>query len=488
MNRPLATRVRAGFRGLAWALGGVSGALCLLVAAWAASNWRDDPPSPVPAVLQPGPPPAGSALFFSLQGLYAPPGVSPEAAGRAAWAAALQRATPSGLPVDHPTEASAQAGRLPALRMAAWACQAGQDCPQRLVTSVSAIALALQGHALLGERCAAALADPAVVYEAAQPPVPGPMAPMPSHFGAIGCGHWFNGQALVAAARGDRQAALQALQQGDRLAVALLVGARDLLSSGVAMAQLRRQHDTVAAVARLATQVPNPREARTQAAWSDDLQALAAPLPPAALDVRRWVVAERLFGVGALDPVLRCRPPNDKPDFWQETSQWLACKTGLGQLPNATRQAIDQRWLQAFQQAEAGLYPALAAGLQAEAAARALPASSVAGGGVSSPAWAWRNTWGQAWVGLTAHGLVHYHAKLADVDLQRQSLALALAAPAVPPAERTAWLAQQNLPAHTRARLRWQAGGTVLTARPWAAELAEPGATVGLFQYTVAAR
>lgn len=480
MNGRFVTPGRAGLRGLAWGLGGLLGLLLVVVAAWAASNWRDDPPAPVPAVLLPGPPPQGSPLFFTLQGLYAPAGSSPEAEGRAAWAAALRRASSSGMPIDVSTAAPVRADGLPTLNIAAWACQPGEGCPQRLVAAVPAIALALQGHTLLGERCAAALADPSVVYQAAQPPVPGPLAPMPNHHGAVGCAKWFNGQALVAAARGDRPAALQALQYGDRLAVALLVGARDLLSSGLAMAQLRHQHDTLAAVATLAAQAPAQVDAREWAAWSAGLLSLAGTLPPAALDVRRWVVAERLFGVGALDPVLHCRPPNDRPDFWLETPNWLACKTGLGQLPNATRQAMDQRWLQAFQQAEAGLYPALVAGLRAEAAARAQPANG--------PAWAWRNTWGQAWVGLTGQGLVHHHAKLADVDLQRQSLALALAATTVPSAERRAWLARQDLPAHTRARLAWQADGKVLTARPWAAELAEPGATVGPFQYTVAAR
>ena len=62
--------------------------LCgLLAGAWVFSNWRDDPAQPVPPELALGAAEKGSPLFFTLQGLMAPQGEQPEAAGRAAWKA-----------------------------------------------------------------------------------------------------------------------------------------------------------------------------------------------------------------------------------------------------------------------------------------------------------------------------------------------------------------------------------------------------------------
>ena len=67
-----------------------------------------------------------------------------------------------------------------------------------------------------------------------------------------------------------------------------------------------------------------------------------------------------------------------------------------------------------------------------------------------------------------------YFARQADVDLHRQTLALALAATAqrVPVPDRTAWLERQviTITPRTRSRLAWADGGQVLQARPWVAE------------------
>lgn len=419
-------------------------ALALAVAlAWVASNWRDDAARPLPTELTLGPPQPGPPLFFIIQGLLAAPGVQPEQAGRAAWAA---------LHAPAAAAASASAAALPRIKGPPLVCEAPQDCVKQLTADMAKVAGQLAPHALLGERCTAAAAD--ARYADERPLAVSLSAPFHSLAGLASCGAWFKGQAVMAAARGDREAALQRLRAGTQLAQGVMAGASMLITTVVAGNVVRGQYEGVAAVAAL------------RPAWAADLAPLAAPLPASALQPQRWVVTEAAFVRGTFDQMLRdCAEPRDTGlnlggDDW---ALRLACRTGLGLLPHATRQALDGQWLATFNTASQGLGSMVDAAIERRRT-RAPP---------TQPPWAWRNTLGQALIAAAEPSLDSYAARQSDVDLHRQALALALAATSqrVPLAGRDAWLAQQTLDARTRSRIGWQDQGATLVARPWVAEL-----------------
>ena len=433
-------------RGLKVLLAVLALVLAVLVA-WVASNWHDDDARPLPPELALGAPQAGPPLFFVIQGLLAAPDVQPEQAGRAAWAALHAPAAAASA-----SAAAVNSATLPRIKGPPLVCEAPQDCVKQLTADVAQVAQQLAPHTLLGERCTAAAAD--ARYADERPPAISLSAPFHSLAGLTSCGAWFKGQAVLAAARGDREAALQRLRAGMQLAQGVIAGGSMLITTVVAGTVVRGQYEAVAAVAAL------------QPTWAADLTPLAAPLPASALQPQRWVLTEAAFVRGTFDQMLRdCADPRG-PGLNLGGDDWalrLACRSGIGLLPNATRQALDGQWLATFNTASQGLGPMVDAAIERRRS-HAPPAQ---------PAWAWRNTLGQALIAAAEPSLDSYAARQADVDLHRQALALALAATSqrVPLAGRDAWLARQTLDARTRSRIGWQDQGATLVARPWVAEL-----------------
>lgn len=413
--------IRTALRRLGWALLALLGLLLIVVLAWVASNVVDAEAKPRPAGLTPPASPAGSPLFFRIQGLLAP--------ATAASAAAKGLATITGAPLQ---------------------CRAPDDCVPQLVASVAAVETQLQPHALLGERCQELATD--LRYEE---PLPARMTAdtlLPSYQGAMQCELWFKGQALRAAAAGDKDGALRPLQAGAGLGRAMASGSPMLIGRMVAAAMLRSHFDAVLAVATL------------QPAWAADLAPLAGPLPAAALDPRPWIALESAWVHGTVDDLLaRCGSADAPTIFGRDGAAGLgdqACRWRIGFLPEMTRQALDAPWLQLWDEAGQGLDAALDASI-----ARARTPQP------EGPTLHWRNTVGQVLVAVSAPEMGTYLARIADVDLHRQALALTLAAAPVPVAERAAWLARQGLPARQRARLGWADGGLRLVVQPWLAEL-----------------
>jgi len=427
------------WRGVKMGLVGLVALLTVLALAWGASNAVDDAPQPEPDLLRLPPASAGSRLFFQLQGVMAAPGESPEAVGRQDWQR-LQTLPPPDLSASAPMFV----GRLDGFKAGPLSCLPPEDCQQRLSSAPEAIAQQLQPMALLGERCQAALAE--ARYEEPRAPVMNLNAPLPSFQGAVNCAKWFKGQALLAAQAGDRARALSQMASSRQLLDALLAGTESLIGKMIAAALVRGHLDAVTAVGLL------------RPAWAADLAPMAAAWPAGALDAKRWIVTEHAFSLGTVDAAFKnC---GELEGLVGDRLLWLACKTaGIGLLPHATRHALDDFWLQEAQRAQQGLDTALDHAL----AVASQPAPSLA----------WRNTLGMRLVDVARPAWATYYARQADMELQRQAVALFLAAQVqqVPAADRNAWLDRQGLTARVRSRLNWEEGGQVLQARPWQAEL-----------------
>jgi hypothetical protein len=428
------------WRGLKIGVAGLAGLVLLVCLAWAASNRADDAPMPEPEALRLPPASQGTALFFQLQGLMAPAGESPEAAGRQEWQHVHAVPPPAVWAWSPP-----KAGALASFQVGPLTCAPPEDCQKILTEAPERIVQQLQPMALLGERCQAALADPR--YEEPRAPVMNLNTPLPGYLGAVNCAKWFKGQALLAAHAGDAAQTLAQLGNSRRLLDAVLKGTESLVGKMV-LANIARGHlDALAAVVLLRT------------GWAAELAPLAAAWPAEALGAQRWMQTERAFVMGTLETALTTC--GEVTDLVNESVFWLACKSGLGLLPHATRQALDRAWLEPVQRAQQGLDVALDAALAESAQPPQLGQL------------AWRNTLGARLVDVARPSWAHYLARQADMDLQRQAVALLLAAQAqqVLPAERNAWLDRQGLPTRMRARLNWEAGGAVLSAKPWQAEL-----------------
>jgi hypothetical protein len=428
------------WRGILFGLGGLLALLVLFLLAWGASNWRDAPPMPAPLELSLGPPLKGSPMFFKIQGVMAPEGADPEVTGRAGFAA-LQagQQPPEGAP------------RLAGLKGLPLLCQPPEDCVRHL-QDTQKVADQMAPHAALAARCEAVAGDALYVEE-----LPAHLSAttlIPPMQGLSQCGGLFKGLAVMAAQRGDRDAALKHLRTGIGLMTRVQQGGRWLISVMIANTGLRGQYQAVAAVSAMRPE------------WAADLAALLQPLAPEALDPRRWMLVEAASMRGTLDDALQ----NCGDSFGGLINlEWLgrmACKLHIGLLPEVTRQGIDRFWLQQIKDSARPVDERVDA---AVARARAPKAEA----GLS-----WRNTLGQVLVDVAQPDLDIYDLRVVDIDLHRTALATALAAQAqrVPVAERAAWLQAQPLPARIKGRLAWQAQGLVLEARPWMAEL--PGSTI----------
>ena len=445
----LGRRVLRGLRGLA----GLFAVLLLVAVAWLCSNLIDSAPTPRPqALVMPTATLAPEQnLFFALLGITAPVGEQPAEAGRAEWQNQLQRnatvlaerrAGRSGFSL---LPSPAVPSSLPRPSGPPWVCPAEADCPAYWLAHTTELTAQLARSEPIGQRCLQAVTDTPRFDEVWASM--SPSAPLAFH-AANGnlCSSWFNANAVLAAARNDRVAALQWLTRSERLSNALLEGSRTLISKMVAASGARRTWQTMATLG-----VRDPGLAR-------DVMPLLQAMPAQATDSRRWMVHEAAFQHALVDDFRTdCRTEPD-PDHAWAAAGWLdhvVCGSGLGWLPNLSHTDVDKLWLDALASVDAGPVAALSAAQVPE----------------PSPWWrsvAWRNTFSrQAFEqGRTAYA--GYLARQADVDLHRQAVALALNVAGLPADQREAAAQAQALSPELRSRLRWADGGHTLLAATFA--------------------
>lgn len=424
----------------------------LIALAWLASNVVDNAEKPLPPALALGPSGAGSPLFYSIQGLLAAPGADPQETGRREW----QQVNSDSRTVRDTME------RKKPFQAPPLDCRPPQDCAQLLLSSLPQLSAQLAPTAWLGERCVAALADDKR-FEEQLPSRMNAASPLPNYMPGLQCGLWFSGQAVLAASRSDRNTSLLRLRQGSQLADAMLTGCRMLICKMVAVRLMESQLDSISAVAAL------------RPAWVAELSALLKPLPPQALSASEWLKVEHAQMRGGLAGIMGECGPGMAALLFDSASPLLdkaldfACRHHIGLLPNATGQAMEQRWLGMATAAGQGIDPALDWAINQRRAGQATAAESLA----------WRNTVGRKLAG-TLNGAMYdeYFARQADLELRRVAVLTALAAQVqrVPPAGRATWLSQQSMAERQRSRMAWVDGGTSLQVTPWLAEL-NPRAT-----------
>lgn len=448
-----ATKTRTVLRRLAWGVGGLCLGLILLVLAWLASNnrWVDAEPQPRPAALQP--PPVALAAeangFFDLTGLFAGPQAQPSRVGQALWATpTLEQAT------------VADAHLLPQPRDAAWSCSWDlNDCLALWLQDQEGLRLRLAEQALLLERCAA-LADGLAagrlglmellqqrreaVQRTSDQYLSLPVAPHMQ--GARVCARGFQLQAAWAQSQGQADAVLQALGRAQALSHALLQGSQSLIANTLAWNQERQRLRLLAGLSAL------------EPALASRLQAQLGPLPERARDAGVWMAAESFFGAQVTQEMAQLCGRNEGGRLLEQAGlidRWL-CNFGF--MPQRTQQANDTWWLQQLQAAAAGP-EALLAHMQAQQD----PDFSM----WSLP---WRNTIGAMLLGVAHPAFVEYPAKQADLQLDHRvaQLALGLATQKLPPPERAAWLARQDLTPSQRERITLSEDGLSLRVLPWA--------------------
>lgn len=198
-----------------------------------------------------------------------------------------------------PTDAAPADGLLQRLDRAPQLAQplnlpncSGLDCSGAWRAALPALQQRLLEQPEFGEACAkAAEAEPALVIEA-MPESWTPAMAMPTYTPLSNCVKWGWIRALAASEAGDAQATLAALQQADRLARALLHGARMPYGHMQALSLLGRQLNLLMLIAE--------RQPALRAELLPFAEIEGAALMAGA---RRWIVAEAAFGRGAVDSI-----------------------------------------------------------------------------------------------------------------------------------------------------------------------------------------
>lgn len=421
-------------------LGLLSLALLALVLAWAAFNnrWIDAGPQPVPERLRLAAPTvaADSNIFFAFIGLDEPG--PPLQAGQVQWAA-LQRG-------DDGTRLAPK----PWNHLTPMGCgQDEQACVEQWVSQAQALSVQLQADEVRGERCAA-LAAPGLAFEellTGDTYLAAVNATLSAHTTAAnGCVRWLLASAVVAADRGLDVDSFGRLDQADRLMRLQLVGSQTLISNAIAWRAARLQWQTVAAlVAR------HPAWAGLHA---ERLTVLLRSLPEQALSAQRWIAAEASMGRMALLAIANeCKANRpDEDEGMYSLGRFLSCKLGVGYMPQTTVQAADQLWVERLAQNDSNAK-------QAPAQTRFIE-PQVDGG------WRWKNTIGHILISVSQPSWNGYAQKQADVELLRQTAALAVQMASIASGQRGAWLKAQPIDAALRERIRLSGDG-YLFARSW---------------------
>jgi hypothetical protein len=437
----------------------------LAAVAWFLSNLRDVPAQPRPSelLLAPSTLPASRNNFFAMAGVLMPPGADAAAIAQREWAQSQEWAK---LPLAQRTAqmtarhaAASDAPRLSPPTTPPWQCgnDAG-DCTETWVSQASTLA-AQRAAQTWGARCDALVEDPGTTaFEELLPQPLSAAAPLAVHFsGAVACASWFHTGAALAFAAGDRAQVLSTLAHARAHALALLNGSRSLAAQYVAARLARRFLNTVAYLgARDASLAP-------------ELLPLLQGWPAASELTRRWIVVEAETARNALAEMFSgCAvAPTDSPaeatspdalvGGAEAISVWL-CRHHIGTHPQRTAQSFDALWSQRLARVQ-GDWPA--ALQQVDDAYKPLLGFE------------WVNTFGAFFVEVTRGGYQQYMARHGDLELAHSAVYLLLAAQqqGVRPADRVAWLARQNLPAHHVARLAWSSDGQMLTGKLFSTQL-----------------
>ena len=426
-------------------LGGLLLAALLLALAWLACNnrWVDRGSDVPPQALQlPEPTLAPERnSFFALSELDVAEGEDPAQVGRQRWGQHFDDDRPEPRRLSWPQPRRDDAA-------SAWMCRPSEaDCVALWQAQVPALEALLQRHALLGQRCET-LAAPGFALDEPVPP-PSAEVKQPAHQYVVRamprlnnwaqCGRWLRVQVVLAQRRGDPAALQQALLRSQNYVNGLLVGAHSLSGSMVAWRVAADHWQMLTALAA------------RQPALVAELIRLAEPLPAQAQDPTRWMVAEAFFNrLVNRELALNCQAggPVGAADGGVERA--MSCG-GIGFLPKATQQLLDQQWLQAMELARGGPLALLDWDPQPQ--------------GARLFGLAWFNTVGHVLVDVAMPAYPGYGKRHADLLLQHQAALLALRAAGQPEGRREAWLAAQPLDARLRARIRLD--GAAIVASPW---------------------
>ena len=419
-------------------------AVVVLVAAWLPFNlpYGDAAPQALPAdlALPARRLPDERNAAFAMLGLHAERGRDAQRVGLALWAADEAAARPDArsstgaLPADHDKrkEPLGEEARLPEGAPLRCASESARCVPQWFA-GLEALARQRELFGIVGERCDRHFGGAFEFDE----PVPQRLTRERRRrldWAALAdCSRWFLSGAVLAAARGQRDIALERLRQADRLQRTVSQGTRSILGASIASRLARQTYDTMAAIA-----IRDPASAGAIAVL------LEAPLDTrdAAL---RWVPLEAASTRALVDLRLPDAPDHDPVA--------RLARLGIGVQPERTKQGINASW-------------------QAELVRLRQPWPKVLASAREVVAWreqhsgwfsmTWRNSFGEVlaeppdlWVIL---------ARQADHELHRDATALVLA------------LQRQQIPAEQRAeaaksfaatpllreRLVWEDGGRTL--------------------------
>jgi hypothetical protein len=472
---------RRALRLMIFTVGGLLGGLLLLLLAWVLSNLSDIDPVPRPAALAlPAPHvPDESNAFLALVGLHAASDREPAVAGRAVWQVQRESATRplalrSAQAAQALTRAEFEARGKPLAQPDGppLLCDARRGmCISDWIDHAAALAAQRELLGVLGRRCEQLL-DERFRFEERLPPLvsaaaAGAFAPHLS--GAASCSQWLLSGAVLAWAGHRPAESMAMLVKADRLDRGLLAASQSLPAQMLALRLARNALDTMAVLA-----MRDPKLA-------PELARMLQPWPDQAAAARRWMAVEAAFGRGVLAELSdTCFSANDILEFgggerepwWQSIGgslESLACRHRIGWHPQRTLAALDGQWLRRMTMLDAGLAEAIEH--QAHAAKASVPPGAL-------DILAWRNTLGNELVAigesLFGNGL-GYLTRQADVELLRETTAMALRAMTVEPAERAAWSTRQTQSTLSHGRLSWDTDGRTLTARTWRQEYAANG-------------
>ena len=426
-------------------LGGLLLGVVTLAAAWAAFNNRlvDDAPRPVPEALRvPAmtlPPERNS--FFGLMGLGMA-GDDPQAEGQRRWAVIDEGRIPAQeltSPRSWPSTASA-AGE-------AWQCDAQtQGCIEVWARNAEGLRTLMEAHGDIGRRCEA-VARPGMAVEEPTLTLREPLKIAGDSYirrgmifhalPPLNCQRWLQIRAALAALQGDEAGMLGFARQADALTTAMLQGSRSLIQVQIASVMARRHWRVMT---DLVARHPDSAPA---------LRAMVAPLPAQALDASTWIRTESQYGRETIREMY-CLGGSVDPQM-EEPETPLVCEPRFFAMPNATQHLMDETWMRAQAMASSGPLDLLSWEPQ-----------------LSSRWWfgaPWRNSVGGLLASVSEPAYALYFRKQASLLLLNEAARLALAASAVDPAKRAAWLSQQAMDARLRERLAID--GDDVVARVW---------------------
>ena len=230
--------------------------------------------------------------------------------------------------------------------------------------------------------------------------------------------------ALAAWRQGHPDHSLALLRRATQLDAALLAGSQSLVGNRVAATITRDTQATVVGLAMI------------DASLALKLTPLLVPVPDAVHVAagKCWIAYEAAGQQTALTELAECidpaRAPAQRPMVWAERQienllQWQ-CRNRVGFLPERNKALVDDFWV--------GASTALDGGLQA-----AIEYLDTQVAMATQRGWQWQNTIGHMLFDVAMPAYSSYLRQAADLRLQSEAAALALAAAAQRKAIRFAW-------------------------------------------------